>query len=210
MPLDRRAFLASLAAGLAAPRILRAGPARKKRYPIAFSTLGCPAWSWGTILEQADQLGYSALELRGIAGEMDLVKVPELSGTRLADTRRELDGRGLVVSDLGASTHMHEKDAAAREKQYDDGRRFIDLAHAMGVKYVRMFGNDARPGAAGGRGACAGDDPGLGRLRCPRPRSARQSAADGGRLRLGHRTSSATLADRVCGGPDRLDSRGRI
>jgi len=57
MPLDRRAFLASLAAGLAAPRILRAGPARKKRYPIAFSTLGCPAWSWGTILEQADQLG---------------------------------------------------------------------------------------------------------------------------------------------------------
>jgi hypothetical protein len=41
---------------------------------------------------------------------MDLTKVPELSGTRLADTRRELDGRGLVVSDLGASTHMHEKD----------------------------------------------------------------------------------------------------
>jgi hypothetical protein len=142
MPLDRRAFLASLAAGLAAPAILRAGAARKKRYPIAFSTLGCPAWSWGTILEQADQLGYSALELRGIAGEMDLPKVPELSGTRLAETRRELDGRGLVVSDLGASTHMHEKEAAAREKQYDDGRRFIDLAHAMGVKYVRMFGNE--------------------------------------------------------------------
>src|ERR1051325_4273866 len=118
MPLDRRAFLASLAAGLAvAPTILRAAPPRKKRYPIAFSTLGCPAWSWATILEQADQLGYSALELRGIAGEMDLPKVPELSGTRLAETRRELDGRGLVVSDLGASAHMHEKDPAAREKQ---------------------------------------------------------------------------------------------
>src|SRR5258708_24697 len=146
MPFDRRAFLASLAAGLAAPAILRAAAARKKRYPIAFSTLGCPAWSWGTILEQADQLGYAALELRGIAGEMDLPKVPELSGTRLAETRRELDGRGLVVSDLGASTHMHEKEAAAREKQYDDGRRFIDLAHAMGVKYVRMFGNEVPKG----------------------------------------------------------------
>ena len=36
---------------------------------------------------------------------------------------------------------MHEKDAAAREKQFDEGRRFIDLAHAMGVKYVRMFGD---------------------------------------------------------------------
>ena len=36
---------------------------------------------------------------------------------------------------------MHEKDPAAREKQLDEGRRFIDLAHAMGVKYVRMFGD---------------------------------------------------------------------
>src|SRR6185503_7532593 len=125
MPLDRRAFLASLAAGVAAPAILRAAPARKRRYPIAFSTLGCPAWSWSTILEQADTLGYSALELRGVAGEMDLTKVPELSGTRLAETRRELESRGLVVSDLGSSAHMHEKDAAAREKQEADGRRFI-------------------------------------------------------------------------------------
>ena len=48
---------------------------------------------------------------------MDLTKVPELSGTRLSETRRELEGRGLVVSDLGSSAHMHEKDAAAREKQ---------------------------------------------------------------------------------------------
>ena len=146
MPLDRRAFLASLAAGVAAPAILRASPARKKRYPIAFSTLGCPGWSWSTILDQADALGYSALELRGVAGEMDLTKVPELSGTRLAETRRELEGRGLVVSDLGSSAHMHEKEAAAREKQEADGRRFIDLAHAMGVKYVRMFGNEVPKG----------------------------------------------------------------
>ena len=146
MPLDRRAFLASLGASLAFPAILRAAPARKKRYPIAFSTLGCPAWSWGTILDQADALGYAALELRGIASEMDLTKVPELSGTRLAETRKELAARGLVVSDLGASTHMHEKEAAARDKQYEDGRRFIDLAHTMGVKYVRMFGNEVPKG----------------------------------------------------------------
>jgi sugar phosphate isomerase/epimerase len=36
---------------------------------------------------------------------------------------------------------MHEKDPATREKQFDEGRRFIDLAQAMGVKYVRMFGD---------------------------------------------------------------------
>jgi sugar phosphate isomerase/epimerase len=147
MSLDRRAFLATLGAGLAAPAVLRArGKAR--RYPIAFSTLGCPAWSWKTILDQAEALGYAAIELRGVAGEMDLPKVPELSGSRLAETKRELAGRGLVVSDLGASARMHEKDPSAREKNFDEGRRFIDLAHALGVKYVRMFPDQIPPAEA--------------------------------------------------------------
>lgn len=145
MRLGRRAFLVTVGAGLAAPAVLR-GQARPKRYPIAFSTLGCPAWSWPTVLEQAERLGFSAIELRGIAGEMDLPKVPELSGSRLAETKRGVAGRGLVISDLGASSQMHEKDPAKREKQLDEGRRFIDLAHALDVKYVRMFGNNIPPG----------------------------------------------------------------
>jgi len=149
MRLDRRSFLASIGAGLgaslAAPRFLRAAT-RAGRYPIAFSTLGCPNWERPAVLEQADRLGYAAIELRGVKGNMDLPNVPELSGTRLAQSKRELSDRGLVVSDLGASSQMHEKDAAARQKQLDDGRRFIDLAQAMGVKYVRMFGNNIPPG----------------------------------------------------------------
>jgi sugar phosphate isomerase/epimerase len=140
MPVDRRTFLATVGASVAAPAILRA-QGLKKRYPIAFSTLGCPSWTWKTILETANRLGYAALELRGIAGEMDLPKVPELQGTRLAGTKKDLEALGLVVSDLGASAHMHEKPGPAREAQLDEGRRFIDLAHAMGVKYVRMFGD---------------------------------------------------------------------
>jgi sugar phosphate isomerase/epimerase len=140
----RRSFLATLGAGLAAPAILRA-QGRAKRYRIAFSTLGCPAWSWKTILETADRLGYAGIELRGIAGEMDLPKVPELQGTRLAGTKKDLAALGIVISDLGASAHMHEKEKAAREKELDEGRRFIDLAHLLGVPYVRMFGDKLPP-----------------------------------------------------------------
>jgi sugar phosphate isomerase/epimerase len=146
---NRRTFLTALTAGLAAaPGILRARPAT--RYPIAFSTLGCPAWSWKQILEQADTLGYAALELRGVAGEMDLPKVPELQGTRLKETLKDLDALGIVISDLGASTHMHEQAPAARQAQFDDGRRFIDLAKALGVKYVRMFGDKMPEGESRG------------------------------------------------------------
>jgi sugar phosphate isomerase/epimerase len=139
MRTDRRVFLSTVTAGVVAPALLRARPA--KRYPISFSTLGCPAWSWKTILEQADRLGYAALELRGVMGEMDLTKVPELTGSRLADTRKDLSALGLVIADLGASARMHEREAGSRAAQFDEGRRFIDLAHALGVKYVRMFGD---------------------------------------------------------------------
>ncbi len=144
MPLSRRTFLTNLAVGMAAPTVLRAAP-RPQRLPLAFSTLGCPAWSWTTILETADRLGYSGLELRGVAGEMDLTKVPELTGSSLVGTKRDLESRGLVVTDLGASARMHEKDKATRDKQLDEGRRFIDLAHAMAVPYVRMFGDKVPP-----------------------------------------------------------------
>ena len=140
----RRTFLTSLAASVAAPAILQS-QTRPKRLPIAFSTLGCPAWSWKAILESADKLGYAALELRGIAGEMDLPKVPELQGSRLAETKKDLAALGIVVSDLGASSRMHEKEKAARDKQLDEGRRFIDLAQAMSVPYVRMFGDKLPP-----------------------------------------------------------------
>ena len=98
----RRTFLTGLAAGaLAAPAILRA-QARAKRLPIAFSTLGCPDWSYKTILESADKLGFAGIELRGIAGEMDLTKVPELQGSRLAETRRDLAALGIAITDLGS------------------------------------------------------------------------------------------------------------
>ena len=84
MRTDRRTFVTALAASVAGPTILRAR--RKARFPIAFSTLGCPSWPWKTIVEQADKLGFMAIELRGVAGEMDLTKVPELSGSRLTST----------------------------------------------------------------------------------------------------------------------------
>jgi sugar phosphate isomerase/epimerase len=137
--LARRTFLTSLAASVAAPAILRS-QTRPKRLPIAFSTLGCPAWSWKAILESADKLGYAALELRGIAGEMDLPKVPSWARAR----RDEGDlARSGSVSDWPCRA-CTEGEGRAREAA-DEGRRFIDLAQALSVPYVRMFGDKLPP-----------------------------------------------------------------
>src|SRR5918993_4393582 len=141
---SRRTFLTTVAAGMAVPRLVRAQ--RGRRYPISFSTLGCPARTWTQILDQADRLGYAAIELRGVGSEMDLTKVAEFAPSRIADARKDLAALGLVISDLGASANMHEKEGPARQKHLDEGRRYIDLAKALDVKYVRIFGDKVPPG----------------------------------------------------------------
>jgi sugar phosphate isomerase/epimerase len=155
--MDRRRFLAT--AGAAAAVAALGGCARPSgvgsvgratasrapasgRLPIGFSTLGSPKWTWIQTLDFAAAHGFAAVELRGILDQMDLSKVPEFQPDRLAQTKRELVDRGLVVSDLGASINLHEQDQAKRATAMAETRRFIDLASALGTPYVRVFGNE--------------------------------------------------------------------
>jgi sugar phosphate isomerase/epimerase len=143
----RREFLETSAAILAA-RAFPGVTIASARLPIGFSTLGCPKWDWPQILDFAVAHGYASIELRGIQDTMDLPQCPEFAPDRLAATRAQLAQHELVVSDLGSSANMHEMDATKRAAQLDEGRRFIDLAHALGAPYVRVFGNQYVPGVA--------------------------------------------------------------
>jgi sugar phosphate isomerase/epimerase len=143
--MDRRHFLgaaaATIAAGCTRGRVSASPSPSSGRLPIGFSTLGSPAWAWLPTLDFAAAHGYAALELRGIRDQMDLTKVPELEPARLAQTQRELREHGLVITDLGASANLHDLDAARHDPQMAEARRFIDLATAMRVPFVRVFGN---------------------------------------------------------------------
>ena len=136
----RREFLGTSAALLVA-RYTRL-VSSQARLPLGFSTLGCPQWSWSQILDFAAARGYAAVELRGILKELDLTKVPELTGEHLGEAKRQLAARGLVVPTVDASAHMHEMDPAKHAAQLDEAHRCIDLAHALGAPYVRVFGNN--------------------------------------------------------------------
>src|SRR2546428_3907839 len=113
-----------------------------KKLPLGFSTLGCPTWPWPRILDFAAEHQFASIELRGILTNMDLTKVPELAPERIDDAKRQLAAHGLIVSDLGASAQMHDMDPVKHAAQLDEARRFIDLAHALGAPYVRVFGNE--------------------------------------------------------------------
>lgn len=138
--IERRRFLQSVVAGVAVSGGMRAAAADKK-LPISFSTLGCPKWDWNTILAQAAQMGYAAIELRGLQGEMDLPKRSEFSGAQVKKSLGEIEARGLKIAGLGASTRLHESAPQVRLAQIDEGKRFIDLAHQLKAPYVRVFGD---------------------------------------------------------------------
>ncbi len=137
----RREIIKSIGALAAVPAFISSAP-KVKRYPIAFSTLGCPKWEWKTILNHANEWGFAAIELRGLLGQMDLTKRPEFSGDRIKETLGDLDALELRISDLGSSANLHDPDPAKRAPQIDEAKRFIDLAHTLKAPYVRVFGNN--------------------------------------------------------------------
>jgi sugar phosphate isomerase/epimerase len=95
------------------------------------------------VFKKGREFGFRGVELRGIRGEMDLTKLPEFAATRQKATMRQARDSGLRILNLCASTTLHNSDGSKLRSQMDEARRFIDLAHQLGVPYVRVF-----PGAA--------------------------------------------------------------
>ena len=118
-------------------------PAKARPLPLAFSTLGCPAWTLDKILDFAQQHGFAAVELRGLEGNLDLPSHPAFSPGRIARTNRDIASRGLKIASVSSSSSMHQIDPGQRKKELDDARRSIDLASALHSPYIRVFGNSS-------------------------------------------------------------------
>ncbi|PYX81416.1 MAG: hypothetical protein DMG70_19520 [Acidobacteria bacterium] len=116
-------------------------PAAANKFPIGFSTLGCPAWNWDKILDFAQQHGFIGLELRGLQGNMDLPTCPEFGPGRIEQSKKDIAAHSLHISSVDSSASMDDPDPKEHEAQLADARRFIDLASELGASYVRVFGN---------------------------------------------------------------------
>lgn len=139
MKTTRREFTKTLTGAVMAASF---APAEKLApLPIAFSTLGCPAWDLQKILTFGEQHGFAAIEFRGLQGNLDLPSHEAFSPDHVAQTKREILSHGLRVTCVSSSASLHESDPEKRSKILSDARRFIDLASTLDAPYVRVFGS---------------------------------------------------------------------
>ncbi len=124
---------------------------------IAFSTLACPDWTWHDVVKHGPQFGYDGVEVRLLSRETNLLINPDLQPSQWTTRRRELDDAGFRVCGLASSIRFDEPGAAARAAQLETGKRYLELAQALGAEQIRVFGDLLPPESEPGARNCAID-----------------------------------------------------
>ncbi len=109
---------------------------------LSFTTLGCPEWSFEYLIEQAEKLGYSGIEIRGVNGVMRAEEIPEFFPENMEATKKLLREHNLEMVGFGTSANFHNEANAA--KGIDESKKAIDVCATLGIPAIRVFG-DALP-----------------------------------------------------------------
>ncbi len=112
---------------------------------IGFSTLACPSWDLTTVVAKAGEYGYDGVELRGIKGNLDLTRVPEVSANPGA-TRQLFASANVELVCLGSSISLDARDRSALARSCEELTEYIDLAAELACPYVRIFVGEAQKG----------------------------------------------------------------
>ena len=104
--------------------------------PVAFSTLACPGWSIPTVIKEAVEFGYEAIEWRG--GPEGHIQ-PTMSSSEKTTLQKMSRDAGLTALAVTAYTSFVSSLAVERQSHVDELRRYADLAAEIGADYIRAF-----------------------------------------------------------------------
>ncbi len=105
---------------------------------LAFSTLGCPDWSWKDIYATAKDLKFDGIEVRGLQNELYMPNAYPFREEHINDTLKDLKNSRLAISMLttGISMGYDEYNDA------DTAKRYIDLAKTLSTPFIRVMISD--------------------------------------------------------------------
>jgi sugar phosphate isomerase/epimerase len=114
---------------------------------LAFSTLGCPDWDLATIVGAARKFGYEGIELRAVAGSLDLLSRAEFTASQVTRTKAYFEQEGIQVCCVDTSCAFHSPDASERANQVSIALEYAELAAKLGAPLIRVFPDKIQPGA---------------------------------------------------------------
>lgn len=104
---------------------------------LAFSTLGCPDWTWDEIFATAKDMRIDGIEVRGIGRTMYAPAHPLFSPRQCDETKARLADGGLVISMFTSGAVLGLPDS--RTLAVKEVRDYIEVAQRMGVPYIRLL-----------------------------------------------------------------------
>lgn len=90
-------------------------------------------------MSAAKDLGYSAIEIRGIEGEIYAPAIKELTDD-FPRTKELLDRTGIKIAMLTSGAAL--ADHSVKGKSVDEAKAYIDLAAKVGAEFVRVMSTD--------------------------------------------------------------------
>ena len=107
---------------------------------LAFSTLGCPNFSWPDVYSMAKDLGFDGIEVRGLGDDIFAVKAKPFAPEELENTKNKLRALRLEIPCLSTGSSLKYADRA--QKTYEEIVEYIDLAEKLGTPYVRILADE--------------------------------------------------------------------
>jgi len=113
---------------------------------IAFSTVGCPDFSWSDIYSMAKDLGFDGIEIRGLGDDIFAVNAQPFREENLSHTTKKLNDLRIKIPCLSSGCCLKYKDSA--EENYQEILQYIILAKKLETPYIRVLA-DLSPKAEG-------------------------------------------------------------
>ncbi|MEA1787453.1 sugar phosphate isomerase/epimerase family protein [Arenibacter sp. GZD96] len=138
--MNRKSFLQLSALGLLAPALF-SKPTTAPQRKLCFNTLACPDWSLPEIFENAQKMGYQAVEFRGILNEVDLLQSPYFQKSQRHKIKEMAANFDVNILNLNSSAVLHEYEPSKKNLNLDTAKRYIDMAQELDCPYIRVFPN---------------------------------------------------------------------
>ncbi|MBP3448550.1 MAG: AMP-binding protein [Clostridia bacterium] len=104
---------------------------------LAFSTLGCPDFSWSEITAMAKDCGFHGIEVRGMGEGFKNIKGNPFSKENREKTVQTLKRMHLEIPCLSTGCALKYLDKAEETKK--EIKEYIHLANALGTPYLRIL-----------------------------------------------------------------------